>query len=108
MSEKPKRPMYLSDDGELLIELNAAGDVYADDMDEWLKTEVLPVLRMSRHILPNSQALGECGQWAWNELDDDAQPAITEGRETISTLIAQLEDTQGAGHGRKGDEGVVT
>ena len=41
MSDKPKRPEFSADDGWTA---NAYQD-YADAMDEWLKTEVLPVLQ---------------------------------------------------------------
>ncbi len=101
MRDKPKRPT--PDDFLHYAEFEAFARwvVYADATDEWLKTEVLPVLCMSRHILPDDQALGECGRRAWNELDDDAQTSVMVGRETISTLIAQLGDTQGADHGCK-------
>ncbi len=91
MNEKPKRPIYVADDGIAGTALNAAGAVYADAMDDWHKTEVLPVLRMARQILPDSQALGECGRGCWNELDDDVQTSVMEGRETINALVAQLE-----------------
>lgn len=73
MRDKPRRPTpddFLHDDAF------ARWVGYADAMDEWLKNEVLPVLRVACTV---NNPVGK----------------------RLTDLIAQLEYTQGAGHTKK-------
>ena len=52
-------------------------------------------VRLMRDCLPDSATFGQCGTWAWNEIDCEGQERVKRARDVAKAALAEYEAREG-------------